>query len=66
MSWQWNGKRDALGLILILFFPAVAGMTMAILFPVIFRFPILSCVLVGIMFVIGFRIVWKRTGNSKK
>ena len=61
---QWNGKREAVWLILLCcFFPAIIAMIAAVIVPLTMH-PILFWVLVISLFAAGFVIVWKRAGKK--
>ena len=63
---QWNGKRDAIWLILLLgFFPGVAGL-LSVVLPFAVNYPIWFWITVFILFVTGFVFVCKRAGKKDK
>ncbi|MEN8126731.1 MAG: hypothetical protein ABFR90_02885 [Planctomycetota bacterium] len=62
----WNHKSEKAGWWLILLFPVVGAMLPAIVVPFVHLSPILFCILLGVLFVIGFIIVWISVGKKNK
>ena len=56
MSIRWSGKKDVIGLIFLLFFPIIFGLTSAIIIPMLINHPVkfwVGLILVSILVVIG-------------
>ena len=65
----WNHKSEKAGWWFLFFLPlipAIAVMILGPFFPFVHRHPVLSCILFGVLFLIGLVIVWKRAGKKDR
>jgi hypothetical protein len=67
MGWNYKSEKASWWLFFFLpLIPSIAVVFFGPLFPFVHRYPVLSGFLFGVLFVLGFIVIWKRTGKKDK